>query len=155
MHRPAVFPVVHGLHHGGRRRCASRRVRVQAPVTVTAGAIDALEAGLVTTRRIGIADEILAGDLQLACLREHGEIVQQRHPERPGPRIPREDVRDRYGGPRVSKEHCHDLDERRGRRVDAALMQHRGIKVADRAAAGFRVITGQCQELPRRVRSRP
>jgi hypothetical protein len=34
-------------------------------------------------------------------------------------------------------------------------VQHRGIKVADRAAAAFRVITGQCQELSRRVLGRP
>jgi hypothetical protein len=33
-------------------------------------------------------------------------------------------------------------------------MQHRGIKVADRAAPGFQVITDQCQELPWRIHSR-
>jgi hypothetical protein len=49
-------------------------------------------------RRTAIADEVFVGDLQLGCLREHGEIVQQRHPKRPRPRIPREDVRDRSNG---------------------------------------------------------
>jgi hypothetical protein len=33
-------------------------------------------------------------------------------------------------------------------------VQHRGIKVTDRTAAGFQVLTGQRQELPRRIHSR-
>jgi hypothetical protein len=33
-------------------------------------------------------------------------------------------------------------------------VQHRGIKVTDRAVAGFQVLAGQRQELPRRIHSR-
>lgn len=119
------------------------------------GAVDPLDVGLVSPYWVGIADEVLLRDLQLAGLHEHGQVVQQRRPKRPGPQSPREDVRDRDSCPRVTKEHRHDRDERRGRGVDAALVQHRGIKVADRTAAGFQVITDQRQQLPWRIHSRP